>query len=308
MASLQYLLQQRQHLIADSSFSPQLYNYRQLAELSPQLDNLIPKDTFAALRRSYLSSDISIILTNTFDANRYKLKLLGLSKQTSFINERAAQLTQTAIRGYERHIAVAGNIGPIGKIVPHADAVNSYAEQAEALARGGVDCFWLEAFASREQAEAAIIGCEIGAPQIPVIVTLSFIAGQHLLDGIIPISAAKTFCVRPTVHAIGADTGSGALDVVHTAGQIALACPNIALVAKMDLSTISAENQPSHTAISNNKSIEAYVNTMLSAANAGIRIIAAGRDATPMHLNAMSIALRKLQREKATHYRVTTTD
>ena len=303
MATLQYLLQRQQHLIADSSFSPRLYNYRQLIEYSPHLNNFIPDNEFATLRRDYLSADISIVLTNTFDANRYKLGLLGLAKQAPFINERAAQLTHAAVRGYERHITIAGNISPVGKAVPHADAVNSYAEQAEALARGGVDCFWLEAFATREQAEAAVIGCEIGAPHIPVIVTLSYVAGEHLLDNVIPLSAAKAFCTRPTVLALGTDTGAGPLDVVHTVQKIGSVCPNIALVAKMDLRTLSAESAPTHDTISTNKSIEAYVTNMLTAVNAGVRIIAAGRDATPRHLNAMSVALRTLQREKVARVR-----
>lgn len=289
MATLQYLLDRRQHLIADSSFSSRLYSYRQLINPNVSLDNLIDTDALRDLQHAYLGGAVSLVLTNTFDANRFKLALLDMDAQTVGINERAAQLTRAATRGYERHVAVAGNIGPVGRSISHADAVNCYAEQAEALAGGGVDCFWLEAFTSREQAEAALIGCEIGAPHIPIIVTLSYVEGERLPLGIVPISATSELGKRPGVLAIGVDTGAGELDVLHSARQIGASCKQSALVVKVDLNAISAETN-CHD-ISDKKSVDTYARIARAAINAGARIIAPGRDVTPRHLNAISAVI-----------------
>lgn len=303
MATLQYLLDRNRLLIADSSLSPQLYDYQQLFSSDHQTlyDSPLRADA-SKLCDSYLSSDISILLTNTFDANRFKLRLLGREAMTACINERAAQLTRAAIRGYERHIAVAGNIGPIGRMVPHADAVNCYAEQAEALARGGVDCFWLEAFTSRERAEAAIIGCEIGAPHLPLVVTLSFMEGKRLPVDILPISDTRAICARPNVAAIGVDTGAGELDVLRTAQQVATGCSETTLAIKMDLNALSAEIDTS-AEISESASISAYTSAARTAIDAGARIIAAGRDATPSHLRAIAAAARSKYARRTSNYK-----
>ena len=299
MASLQYLLGGSTHLLADSSFSPQLFDYRQLLDanssFAPKLDNA----SLRKLQKAYFSTDVNIVLTNTFDANRFKLSLLGLSDQCQRINEGAARQTRMGIIGHERHVAVAGNIGPCGTKVSHAEAINGYAEQAEALARGGIDCLWLEAFSSAEMIDAAITGCEIGAPQLPIIVTFSFTEGDRIPIGVLPIASAKTACPRKQVIAIGADTGAGSLNTVQTLHQLRMACPEAVLVSKVDLN--SAEIESAHENNSRT-SVDAVADFARKSANAGARIIATCRDATPDHLNAMSLALRKPERTNKSPY------
>ena len=300
MASLQYLLGGSAHLLADSSFSPQLFDYRQLLDATSSFAPKLDSPSLRKLQKAYFSTDLNIVLTNTFDANRFKLSLLGLSEQCQRINEGAARQTRMGIIGHERHVAVAGNIGPCGTKVPHAEAVNGYAEQAEALARGGIDCLWLEAFSSAEQVDAAITGCEIGAPQLPIIATFSFSEGDRIPVGVLPIASAKAACPRSQVIALGTDTGAGSHNTAQTLRQFSIACPEAVLVSKVDLNSAEIESASQKH---NTSSIEAVADFARNSANAGARIIATCRDATPEHLQAMSLALRNPKRSNASPYR-----
>ena len=309
MATLQYLLAKHRTLIADSSLCTHLFDYKQLISNPPSLTQLIDSDQLAAIQASYFSADVAIVMTNTFDANRFKLALLGLGTAAHQVNERSAALLRQAISGYQQHIAIGGSIGPISRHIAHADAVNGYAEQAEALASGGVDFLWLESFSTREQAEAAIFGCELGAPHLPLVVTFSFADGKRLPVGVLPIVTANALCKRLSVLGVGADTGAGQRDVVETLAQMKISCVDKALVAKIDLNTLADRPSPNSVdtesdlaRCADEESPKAYAAFAVRAAKSGARIIATSHDCTAAHLSAISRALKHEQRAASTHY------
>lgn len=303
MATLQYLLARHRMLIADSSLCTQLFDYKQLVTNPPSLEQLIDNERLTKLRTSYFSADISIVTTNTFDANRFKLALLGLDSAAQVINERSANLLRQAISGYQQHIAIGGSIGPISRHIAHADAVNGYAEQAEALASGGVDFLWLEAFSTREQAEAAIFGCELGAPHLPMVVTFSFADGKRLPVGILPIVTANALCKRLSVLGIGADTGEGQRDVVETLAKMKISCSDKALIAKIDMNTLAGRTSAQSEIV---PSMQAYAKFALRAKQSGARIIATAHNCTADHLNAVSNALKQAQKTPSIRYNKST--
>jgi homocysteine S-methyltransferase len=111
------------------------------------------------VHRAYVKAGAEILETNTYGANRVKLRAFGLEDQLEAINERAAELARKAAGD---SIYVAGAIGPLGiRLEPYGptsreEARAFFREQAAALLAGGVDLFVLETFSNIAEIEEAI--------------------------------------------------------------------------------------------------------------------------------------------------------
>jgi methionine synthase I (cobalamin-dependent)/5,10-methylenetetrahydrofolate reductase len=121
--------------------------------------NLINPDLIKDIHRDYIQSGADIIETNTFGANRYKLKKFGLEDKVAEINRTGALIARETAG---REIFVAGSIGPLGlRIEPWGqtsaeEAEQAFYEQAEALLEGGADLFILETFSDINEIQQAI--------------------------------------------------------------------------------------------------------------------------------------------------------
>lgn len=188
MATLNSFLTTGFRLLADSSFSSQLYSTIDLMQSPPHVRSLQSDMTLQKMQKTLLTSGVQVVLTNTVDMTRFKLAWLNCATRCTELNVRAAQMTRQAIGREHQQFVIAGNIGAANVRVSHAEMVNAYAEQAEALAMGGVDCLWLEGFQSADELEAALTGCAIGSADLPIIATIAlmehtkFSAMIELLD------------------------------------------------------------------------------------------------------------------------------
>ncbi|MBD3180201.1 MAG: bifunctional homocysteine S-methyltransferase/methylenetetrahydrofolate reductase, partial [Candidatus Latescibacteria bacterium] len=121
--------------------------------------NLTKPEMVERIHREYIAAGSDIIETNTFGANRYKLKYFGIEDRMEEINLRGAEIASEASSG---SALVAGAIGPLGiKIEPwgptsNQEAAEAFGEQAEALLKGGVDLFILETFADLNEIHQAL--------------------------------------------------------------------------------------------------------------------------------------------------------
>ncbi len=108
-------------------------------------------DLIAGIHASYIEAGAELIETNTFGANGYKLERFDLEHKVREINRAGAELARQCA-GPE--IWVAGAMGPLGRMreekLDAPEIARIYAEQAEALAEGGVDLLLLETFTSLE--------------------------------------------------------------------------------------------------------------------------------------------------------------
>jgi homocysteine S-methyltransferase len=103
------------------------------------------------LMREYASAGAEVIKTNTFLANRIRLRDAGLQDRVRDINLAGAQLARDAAKGR----FVAGCIGPIGPS-REGNSGPAYQEQCAALAEGGCDVLLLETFLDWYDLAAAI--------------------------------------------------------------------------------------------------------------------------------------------------------
>ena len=118
-------------------------------------------DMVKEVHRGYRKAGVDVLETNTFGANRHKLRAHGLETNLAEINREGARLARE-IAGED--VYVSGSIGPMGiKIEPwgptsEAEAREVFREQAAALLEGGVDLFCLETFSDLNEIHQAILG------------------------------------------------------------------------------------------------------------------------------------------------------
>lgn len=166
----------------------------QLAGLSggaaPESWVLKRPDEVFKIHRKYIEAGSTMVETNTFGANRVKLRALGLEEQVEEINKKAAQLAGEAAGKR----LVAGSVGPTGKMMePYGElsfkeALRVFSEQIGFLTEAGVDLLCIETMSDIQEMRAAVIaGREAG---IPIIAQMTFSENQFTLTGTTPEAAA----------------------------------------------------------------------------------------------------------------------
>lgn len=142
----------------------------------PELAVLEAEDLVYKIHSSFIEAGSHAVETNTFGANRIKLKKFGLLEKIEEINLRAARIARKAAgsSGF-----VFGSIGPTGLIAEPIGSVSFdflyevFSEQAAYLAKGGVDAFLIETFIDIQEARIAALAAK-ETTGLPVFVTLSF--------------------------------------------------------------------------------------------------------------------------------------
>ncbi|RLD71229.1 MAG: bifunctional homocysteine S-methyltransferase/methylenetetrahydrofolate reductase [Bacteroidetes bacterium] len=121
--------------------------------------NLSRPELIGSIHEEYVRAGSRVIETNTYGANRFKLKSHNLLDQIEEINLKGVALARQSA-GDE--VYVAGSMGPSGQeIEPWGDTTleevfEGYAEQARILNQAVVDLFILETFQDIREMEQAI--------------------------------------------------------------------------------------------------------------------------------------------------------
>ena len=285
------LLAQRPWLLADGAMGSNLFARGLTSGEAPELWNTEHPHRIRDLQRSFIESGADIILTNSFGGNRHRLKLHKAEGRVAQLNEAAAGLARAEADGAGRIVLVGGSMGPTGEILQPlgplsaAEARESFAEQAAALARGGADILWIETMSSVEEAAAAIDGAH--RTGLPIVTTLSFDTNGRTMMGITPAEFAG-LSRKHHLAACGSNCGVGAAELVASIVNLAAAAdPAAILVAKANCGipqyvdgTIRFSGTP-----------ELMAEYARLALDAGARIIGGCCGTTPEHLRAMRQAL-----------------
>jgi 5-methyltetrahydrofolate--homocysteine methyltransferase len=131
------------------------------------------------IHKGYYDAGSDIVETNTFGGTRLKLNEYQIGDRTRELNVKGARLARSVrpAAGY-----VAGSIGPTSRLPaeyePLGDTTDeqyfeTFREQAEALAEGGVDIFAVETMMFPQEATAAVRACKAVA-DLPVMATMFF--------------------------------------------------------------------------------------------------------------------------------------
>ncbi|HVL73200.1 MAG TPA: homocysteine S-methyltransferase family protein, partial [Beijerinckiaceae bacterium] len=137
MSRLADLLARRDCLLADGATGTNLFAMGLASGEPPEAWLLERPDDIRALHRSFVEAGADIVLTDSFGANRHRLKLHGLEGRVRELNALAARLGREVADAAGREVVVAGSIGPTGELfaplgaLTPAEAVEAFREQAE---------------------------------------------------------------------------------------------------------------------------------------------------------------------------------
>ena len=147
----------------------------------------------------------SIIQTNTFGANRYKLARHGLEDKVAEINRAGVELARRVVLASFKDVLIAGDVGPLGvRLAPFGrvqpeQARAAFAEQIGALAEAGVDLLIIETMTDLYEIVEAIQAAREVAPHLPVVASMTFTRDDRTLLGDSPAKVARD------IHEAGAD-------------------------------------------------------------------------------------------------------
>lgn len=288
------LLDTDQSILADGAMGTMLFEAGLEFGDPPEVWNITHPDIVRRVHRGYLDAGSSILLTNTFGGNRFRLSMHGNEGRVDELNRTAAILLRSEVDAAGAKAIVAGDIGPSGQIMAplgtleYDDAVDGFAEQARALVAGGVDVLWIETMSALEEIHAAIEGARRAAPRMPIIATMTFDTRGRTMMGVTPEQAAEAL-LGWGVDAIGGNCGNGPDELVPVVAKMAAVAPDAVIVGKsnagipelIDMRTVYRAGPEEMAA----RGVELR--------DAGARIVGACCGSTPAHLERMRVALHE---------------
>ena len=215
------LIKMKNYLVADGATGTNFFAMGLESGYPPELWNIEKPENVAKNHKNFIEAGSDIILTNTFGANEFRLKLHDAQDNTYIINYKAAEIAKNVTIESNREIIIAGSVGPSGELfAPFGElteeaAINGFSEQIRGLVDGGVDILWIETMSAEEELKCAI---KAGKKfNIPMICTYSFDTHGKSMMGLEPkdlVRIAESF--YPAVVGYGANCGIGASELIGT--------------------------------------------------------------------------------------------
>lgn len=221
--------------VADGATGTNLQKMGLKAGVAPEdlvIDN---PELLLELANRFVQAGSDIILTCTFGGTRLRMKESKYVERCVEVNLRAAELARKAASA-RSGVLVAGSIGPTGALMKPLgplsaeDAFAAYAEQAKALAEGGVDLLVIETMFALDETGAAFDAAR-SVTDLPIVVSFSYDRGVRTMMGLKPTQAIKTFMEKGAA-AVGANCGTTLENMEKIIQEYATAAPGLPLWAK----------------------------------------------------------------------------
>lgn len=250
-------------------------------------------DMLFKLTSSFVEAGSDIILSCTFGGTRLRMKDSKYAERAPEINTRAAELARKAA-SKRTDVLVAGSMGPTGSLLqPYgpltADETRaSYAEQAKALAEGGVDFLLIETMFAFEEAAPAFDGAR-SATDLPIVISFSYDRGVRTMMGIQPAQVMEKFRPLEAVM-IGANCGTTLENMEKVITEYAASAPGFPIWVKPNAGL------PRMDAVTNRAVYDVTPEMMGEYAKqyvaAGARVVGGCCGSTPEHVAAIVKAVK----------------
>ncbi len=228
MNKIQELLSQKKYLLADGAMGTNLFKRGLISGDEPALWNIHQSERIKSVHQEFIDAGCDIILTNSFGANKFRLKLHKSEHLVADACHSAVNIVKECAETAERPIIIAGDIGPSGELItPNGalsrdEAIAGFSEQAMALKDAGADCIWIETMSAIEEVECAYIAAlKTG---LPIVCTMTFDTNGRTMMGITPESATE-FCLElaknngTALTAMGINCGKSPAESVYSLYQ-----------------------------------------------------------------------------------------
>lgn len=192
-------------------------------------------DTILKLETAFVQAGADIILTCTFGGTRLRMKDSKYQERAPEVNQRAVELARQAASN-RGGVLVAGSMGPTGGLFkPYGpltaeEVTATYAEQALALAEGGVDLLLIETMFAFDEADAAFAGAR-SVTDLPIVVSFSYDRGTRTMMGVKPLDVVKTYMEKGAAL-VGANCGTTLENMEKIMAEYAQTAPGAPLWAK----------------------------------------------------------------------------
>jgi methionine synthase I (cobalamin-dependent)/5,10-methylenetetrahydrofolate reductase len=277
-------------LVCDGAMGTMLYGKGIFINRCFDALNVMQADVVAEVHQDYIRAGADVIETNTFGANRLKLRAFGLSDRIREINFEGARVARHAANG---RAYVAGAIGPLGiRIEPWGktgvdEAEAWFREQAQALADGGVDLFILETFRDLNELGAAIAAVR-SVCALPIVAQMTIEDDGNSLDGTPPEQFAPELEQRGA-NVIGVNCSIGPAPMLETIDRLAQA-------TRVPLSAQPNAGKPRdiegrNIYLSSPEYMASYARRFVTH---GVRLVGGCCGTTPEHIRQIKIAVKSL--------------
>lgn len=239
----------------------------------PELLNITDSEKVLSVHRAYAAAGSEYITTNTFGANRLKIK------DPEEVIRAGVHLAKSAGK------KVALDIGPTGKLLQpmgeldFEDAVDIFAQMINA-GKDGSDLVLIETMSDTYEIKAAVLAAKENC-DLPVFVTMIFDEKGRLLTGA-DVKTAVTMLEGLGVDAIGFNCGLGPAETLPLVEEIRkwtslpiIVQPNAGLPESVNGKTVY------------NVSPEAFALDMKKAADMGVSCLGGCCGTTPEHIKKM---------------------
>ena len=165
-------------LLADGAIGTLLVSRGADPAVSKSSLNLAAPQTVSEVHEDYADAGARLLSTNTWDANRVKLREHDWADSLERINREGVRLARGAALG--EHIFVAGSVGPLGAMVKPYGALSLsqvreiYTEQIRILLEEEVDALLLETFSNLLEAAEAVRAARALSAEVPIIAQMTF--------------------------------------------------------------------------------------------------------------------------------------
>ena len=211
-------------LVCDGAMGTMLYAKGVFINRCFESLNQSQPDLVVDVHGEYLKAGADVIETNTFGANRMKLRGFGLGDQVRAINLSGAQLARRAVEQSKGEAYVAGAIGPLGvRVEPWGktgvdEAEAMFRDQAQALLEGQVDLFILETFRDLNEIGAAIAAVR-SICDLPIVAQMTTEEDGASLDGAPPEQFAPEL-IKRGANVVGVNCSVGPAPMLETVERI----------------------------------------------------------------------------------------
>ncbi len=177
------LLQERV-LFLDGAYGTEFFKRGYKIDLI-ELLNIREPSAVANLQKDYIFAGADILLTNTFSANRLKLRAHGYEELFEEINTGAVKIAKSVANGK----LVFGDISSTGSFVkPLGDidfdtAYTAFKEQVQLLIEAGVDGIIIETMSDLKELKAAVLAARDVSEEIPIIAHMTFESNGKSVTG-----------------------------------------------------------------------------------------------------------------------------
>ncbi len=160
---------------------------------APEAWNVARPDAVKGIYQGYVDAGSQIITTNTFGGTSYRLAVKTWSRTCMSITSQA-RLAREVADAADHEVLVAGSMGPTGEIMEPLGTLTpegaraAFAEQAAALAEGGVDFFLIETMSALDEVQAAVEGIR-SVSDLPIAATMTFDTRFRTMMGVKPVQA-----------------------------------------------------------------------------------------------------------------------